>query len=119
MKSFDVYALGNALVDMEYEVSPDLKHLSIDKGVMTLVDEAHQLRIMEHLRERRHHRGSGGSAANSVIALAQLGGTGWYSCKVADDELGTFISRTCATAASRPATRAFWSRATPAAASCW
>jgi sugar/nucleoside kinase (ribokinase family) len=91
MKSFDVYALGNALVDMEYEVSPeDLKHLSIDKGVMTLVDEAHQLRIMEHLRERRHHRGSGGSAANSVIALAQLGGTGWYSCKVADDELGHF-----------------------------
>jgi sugar/nucleoside kinase (ribokinase family) len=45
---------------------------------------------MEHLRERRHHRGSGGSAANSVIALAQLGGTGWYSCKVADDELGHF-----------------------------
>jgi sugar/nucleoside kinase (ribokinase family) len=54
------------------------------------VDEAHQLRIMEHLRERRHHRGSGGSAANSVIALAQFGGTGWYSCKVADDELGHF-----------------------------
>jgi sugar/nucleoside kinase (ribokinase family) len=91
MSKYDVYALGNALVDMEYEVDPeDLKHLNIDKGVMTLVDEAHQLRIMEHLRERRHHRGSGGSAANSIIALAQFGGTGWYSCKVADDELGHF-----------------------------
>jgi sugar/nucleoside kinase (ribokinase family) len=45
---------------------------------------------MEHLRERNHHRGSGGSAANSVIALAQFGGRGWYSCKVANDELGHF-----------------------------
>jgi len=91
MSKYDVYALGNALVDMEYEVQPeDLQHLHIDKGVMTLVDEAHQLRIMEHLRERHHQRGSGGSAANSVIALCQFGGTGWYSCKVANDELGHF-----------------------------
>ena len=91
MSSYDVYALGNALVDMEYEVTEDdLRHLDIDKGVMTLVDEAHQLRIMDHLRERHHQRGSGGSAANSVIALAQLGGSGFYACKVADDELGHF-----------------------------
>jgi len=91
MSSYDVYALGNALVDMEYEVTEDdLRHLDIDKGVMTLVDEAHQLRIMDHLRERHHQRGSGGSAANSVIALAQLGGRGFYACKVADDELGHF-----------------------------
>jgi sugar/nucleoside kinase (ribokinase family) len=76
---------------MEYEVADaDLDHLNIDKGVMTLVDEAHQLRIMAHLRERHHQRGSGGSAANSVIALAQFGGSGYYSCKVADDELGHF-----------------------------
>ncbi|MGD8207582.1 MAG: adenosine kinase, partial [Thiohalocapsa sp.] len=94
MSRYDVYALGNALVDMEYEVAEeDLKHLNIDKGVMTLVDEAHQLRIMEHLRERHHQRGSGGSAANSVIALSQLGGSGYYACKVADDELGHFYMR--------------------------
>ncbi|MGB5737561.1 MAG: adenosine kinase [Thiohalocapsa sp.] len=94
MSSFDVYALGNALVDMEYEVSEaDLKHLDIDKGVMTLVDEAHQLRIVDHLRERYHQRGSGGSAANSVIALSQFGGSGYYACKVADDELGHFYMK--------------------------
>jgi sugar/nucleoside kinase (ribokinase family) len=94
MSRYDIYALGNALVDMEYEVTDDdLKHLSIDKGVMTLVDEAHQLRIMEHLRERHHQRGSGGSAANSAIALCQFGGTSFYSCKVADDELGHFYMK--------------------------
>ena len=91
MQQYDVYALGNALVDMEYEVQDsDLKHLNIDKGVMTLVDEEHQLRIMRHLHEHHHHRGSGGSAANSIIALSQLGGRGYYACKVADDELGHF-----------------------------
>ena len=94
MSSYDVYALGNALVDMEYQVSAtDLEHLNIDKGVMTLVDQAHQMRIMDHLRERQHHRGSGGSAANSVIALAQFGGSGHYACKVADDELGHFYMK--------------------------
>jgi sugar/nucleoside kinase (ribokinase family) len=94
MSRYDVYALGNALVDMEYEVTnDDLAHLGIDKGVMTLVDEAHQLRIMEHLREHHHQRGSGGSAANSVIALCQFGGTGFYACKVADDELGHFYMK--------------------------
>ncbi|MBK5940876.1 adenosine kinase [Halochromatium roseum] len=94
MSTYDVYALGNALVDMEYEISPsDLQHLNIDKGVMTLVDEAHQLRIMDHLREHHHQRGSGGSAANSVIALSQLGGRGYYACKVADDDLGHFYMK--------------------------
>jgi sugar/nucleoside kinase (ribokinase family) len=76
---------------MEYEVEPeDLLKLRIDKGVMTLVDEAHQGEIMAHLRERHHARASGGSAANSVIAISQLGGRGFYSCKVANDALGHF-----------------------------
>ena len=32
----------------------------------------------------------GGSAANSIIAVAQFGGSSYYSCKVANDELGSF-----------------------------
>jgi sugar/nucleoside kinase (ribokinase family) len=91
MRKYHVYGVGNALVDMEYGVEPeDLEKLRIDKGVMTLVDEAHQVEIMAHLAERRHVKGSGGSAANSVIAVSQLGGRGFYSCKVANDALGLF-----------------------------
>ena len=39
-KSYDLYAIGNALVDMEYEVHDEFfnKH-RIDKGLMTLVDD--------------------------------------------------------------------------------
>ena len=91
MDHYHVYGIGNALVDMEYEVEhQDLEALGIDKGVMTLVDEAQQLAIMAHLADRPHERGSGGSAANSIIAVSQLGGCAFYSCKVANDHLGHF-----------------------------
>jgi sugar/nucleoside kinase (ribokinase family) len=91
MRKYDVYGIGNALVDMEYEVQvADLEKLRVDKGVMTLVDEAHQIEIMQHLAEHHHQKGSGGSAANTMIALSQLGGRAFYSCKVANDALGSF-----------------------------
>lgn len=94
MSKYNIYAIGNALVDMEYEVEiEDLGILGIDKGVMTLVDAQQQTSIMNHLKDRHHQRGSGGSAANSVIAFGQFGGKGYYSCKVADDELGHFYMR--------------------------
>jgi sugar/nucleoside kinase (ribokinase family) len=91
MPKYDLYTLGNALVDMEYQVQDDdLHQLNIDKGVMTLVDHAYQRDLMQHLDAYPHHRSSGGSAANSAIALSQLGGHGFHACKVAADELGTF-----------------------------
>ncbi len=94
MAKYDVYGIGNALVDMEYEVEVvDLEALGIDKGVMTLVDEECQLRMMDHLAAHTHQRGSGGSAANSMIAVSQFGGTSFYSCKVAGDDLGHFYMK--------------------------
>lgn len=94
MSNYHIYGIGNALVDMEYEVDiEDLGILGIDKGVMTLVDEHQQKSIMSHLKDHHHQRGSGGSAANSIIAFSQLGGKGYYSCKVADDELGHFYMK--------------------------
>lgn len=91
MHKYHVYGIGNALVDMEYEVDvSDLEKLRIEKGVMTLVEQGHQSEIMEHLAEHPHAKGSGGSAANSIIAVSQFGGEGFYSCKVANDKLGHF-----------------------------
>lgn len=89
-KKYNVYGLGNALVDMEFEVTNDLlAKLNIDKGVMTLMDEAQQNDIMHHLPEACK-KSCGGSAANTMVAISQLGGKGFYSCKVANDETGTF-----------------------------
>lgn len=91
MKKYDVYGLGNALVDMEFEVEDGfLDLMRIEKGIMTLVDEEQQHQLMSHLDAFEGNRASGGSAANTLIAVAAMGGSSYYSCKVADDDLGHF-----------------------------
>lgn len=91
MKRYDVYGMGNALVDMEFEVSDDfLRSMGVEKGLMTLVDEKRQFELLEHLRGEKSSRSGGGSAANTVVANARLGGTSFYSCLVSDDEMGDF-----------------------------
>lgn len=91
MKKYDVYGLGNALVDMEFEVEDNfLELMRVDKGIMTLVDEEEQHRLMSHLDAFEGNKASGGSAANTLIAVAAMGGSSYYTCKVADDDLGQF-----------------------------
>ena len=91
MSTYDVYGLGNALVDMEFEVHDQfLNENSIDKGVMTLVDENQQHELIGQLDVFEGNKASGGSAANTLIAVSSMGGSSYYSCKVADDELGHF-----------------------------
>jgi sugar/nucleoside kinase (ribokinase family) len=90
-RKYHVYGLGNALVDMEFEVSPELlQTLNIDKGVMTLMDEDRQHEILNHLESFSCKKSCGGSAANTMVAISQFGGKGFYSCKVASDQSGTF-----------------------------
>ncbi len=91
MSKYDVYGLGNALVDMEFEISDQfLQDNGIDKGVMTLVDENQQHELIEQLDTFEGNKASGGSAANTLIAVSSMGGSSYYSCKVADDDLGHF-----------------------------
>ncbi|ACK65158.1 PfkB domain protein [Rippkaea orientalis PCC 8801] len=91
VKKYHVYGVGNALVDMEFEVTPQLlQELNIDKGVMTLVDEDRQNELITKLDGRLGKQSGGGSAANTMVAISQLGGKGFYSCKVADDDHGNF-----------------------------
>lgn len=91
MKKYDVYGIGNALVDLEFKVSDDffVTH-SIDRGHMTLVDENRQNQLMASIDHNQTKKQSGGSAANSIIAVSQFGGKTYYSCKVANDEFGNF-----------------------------
>jgi len=90
-KKYDVYALGNALVDTEIEVSDAfLERMEVGKGLMTLVDEARQTELLTALKDEAEPRKqtSGGSACNTVIATRYFGGSGYYACKVADDATG-------------------------------
>lgn len=89
--SYDVYGIGNALLDIEYEVKDPLflNQLGIQKGVMTLVSYERQEDIIEALgKENIRHLTSGGSVANSMAAIRHFGGSGYFSCKIANDESG-------------------------------
>ncbi len=91
MKKHHVYGIGNALVDMEIEVSTEfLKENSVEKGLMTLVDQERQNELLTQVKGNIHKRSCGGSAANTIIGARQLGARTFYSCKVANDETGEF-----------------------------
>ncbi|AKP50714.1 adenosine kinase [Cyclobacterium amurskyense] len=91
-KKYDVTGIGNALVDIEFEVSdPFLDKYGIEKGLMTLVDEDRQGELMSAINTKTSKLQCGGSAANSIIAVSQFGGKSYYCCKVANDELGRFF----------------------------
>lgn len=88
----DVYGLGNALVDMEYQVGDEfLRAFSIPKGHMTLVDEARQFELTANLEDRPPKRSSGGSAANTMISINHFGARTFYSCRVAGDDTGRYF----------------------------
>ena len=94
MKKFDVYAIGNALVDSEYEVSDDLlAQAGVAKRHMTLIDAPRRAELLQHMQGLHARRTGGGSAGNTVVAVAQFGGKAFYSCRVADDELGAFYTQ--------------------------
>lgn len=90
-KKYNVYGIGNALVDLDLIVTNEfLEEHNVQKGLMTLVDAETQHRLIKAINNEQITRKSGGSAANTVIATSQFGGKAFYSCKVANDEFGDF-----------------------------
>ena len=91
-KKYNVYGIGNAIVDIVTEVDHDFfSQNEVEKGVMTLVDEKRQHHLLKVIDMKKSRMSSGGSAANSMIGVAQFGGKSFYSCLVAKDELGKFF----------------------------
>jgi sugar/nucleoside kinase (ribokinase family) len=91
-KQYDVYGIGNALVDIVTEVDLDFfARNGIEKGVMTLVDEKRQHELIGAIDMKKSKMSCGGSAANTMIGVSQFGGRSYYSCLVARDDLGRFF----------------------------
>lgn len=89
---YDVYGVGNALVDVQAQVSDELlQKAGFDKGIMTLVDDAQQKQLLDLLAGMNLNRCAGGSAANTIVGIADFGGKAAYVGKVADDEVGSFF----------------------------
>lgn len=89
---YDVFGIGNALVDIQARVSENwLASTGYDKGIMTLVDDDQQRTVLQRLNGVNLNRCAGGSAANTIVAVADFGGRAAYAGKVADDEVGEFF----------------------------
>lgn len=94
-RTFDVYGVGHALVDVQYSIAAErLGELGIRKGVMTLIDESQQERLLQALKNAPLiAQASGGSAANTMIGVANFGGNAYYTCLLGQDEWGDFYHR--------------------------
>jgi len=91
MKAFQLYGLGNALVDIFVEVSDEeFATLGFERGSMRLVELAEQKQLLARFHDHEPRLVSGGSVANSVIAFSQLGGEAAFNCCVGDDRYGLF-----------------------------
>ncbi|NDC38555.1 MAG: adenosine kinase, partial [Proteobacteria bacterium] len=96
MKLYDVVGLGNSLVDILLDVSDaEFASLALEKGTMRLVSAEEQQVLLDVLNNRSPSLVSGGSVANSIIALAQLGGKGALCSSIGDDRYGLFYLGEC------------------------
>lgn len=93
-KPHDVFGVGNALVDILAHVPEQLiGQLGLHRGSMALMDAKTQAQVLGHLDTGSLQLASGGSAANTMVAVAQSGGSGIYAGKVAHDTYGEFYIR--------------------------
>ena len=82
-----ILGIGNAIVDVLCKVSDEfLINHSLTKSTMKLVDEVEFKKLLTSLRIEETI--SGGSVANSIVGLSQLGNQVGFIGKVSDDELG-------------------------------
>ena len=83
-----ILGIGNAIVDVICKIDENfLQSNSLTKSTMKLVNENEFKKLLSNLKIEETV--SGGSVANSIVGLAQLGDDVGFIGKVSDDELGT------------------------------
>ncbi len=86
-RRFEVIGIGNAIVDViAHSDDVFLRDNDLNKGTMTLIDEVQAEGLYALMGAGIES--SGGSAANTVVGLAALGGRGAFVGKVRNDQLG-------------------------------
>jgi sugar/nucleoside kinase (ribokinase family) len=82
-----IIGIGNAIVDVICKVDDEfLKKNNLVKSNMKLIDEAEFQKLLANLKIEETV--SGGSVANSIVGLSQLGNKVGFIGKVSDDDLG-------------------------------
>ena len=89
-KSYKVVGIGNAIIDILAYVDDEfLKKNNIKKGVMNLISSDRSKELLKGIKISK--KVAGGSAANTIVGLSQLGLDTSYIGKVNNDLLGEFF----------------------------
>lgn len=92
MKQYDVVGIGNAVVDVISQCDDQfLAHMGITKGIMQLI-ERERGEMLYAAMENRHQQ-PGGSVANTLAGLGNLGMQTAFIGRVSDDALGQFYAQ--------------------------
>src|ERR1039458_2031230 len=84
---YDVLGIGNAIFDILVQTDESfLATHGMTKGGMALIDEARAISIYQNMGPAIEM--SGGSAANTIVGVANLGARAAYIGKVRDDQIG-------------------------------
>ena len=82
-----ILGIGNAIVDVICKVDDKfIIQNNLTKSTMKLVDESEFKKLLSNLKIEETV--SGGSVANSIVGLSQLGNQVGFIGKVSDDDLG-------------------------------
>lgn len=89
MKKFDVFGVGNPLIDIVTAVDDSfLNKLGIKKGMFNLVDYDKLQYVLKEVKEFIRDIEAGDSTANSIAGVVNLGGTAVYQGCIGYDEYG-------------------------------
>jgi sugar/nucleoside kinase (ribokinase family) len=89
MTRWDVFAIGNPLFDLQARVQDELVNkLGLAKGSVALIEEEGYDSLVPQIKDYLVNTTSGGSAANTSIGLAQLGGKVCFTGKAGNDDYG-------------------------------
>src|ERR1700676_4927814 len=91
LAKYDVLGIGNAIFDVLVQTDEGfLVEHGMTKGGMALIDEARAASIYRDMGPAVEM--SGGSAANTIVGVANLGARAAYVGKVKDDQIGRLYS---------------------------
>jgi sugar/nucleoside kinase (ribokinase family) len=90
-KSYQVVGIGNAIVDVIAQTDDSfLDHMGIEKGIMQLVERERAEILYGAMDGRRQV--PGGSVANTLVGLGEMGLSTAFIGRVRDDALGRFYA---------------------------